>query len=98
MENLWITLAEVAMEPGDVPSGDTLGFMWITMWASSSEDFRQRLTAYLEKYKWKLLSMEETEVVDPSQDRGDTINQMIDESLRDRDAVRLGTFHSCKPN
>ena len=98
MEKVWITTAEIQVEPGDMPSGDTLGFMRITVWASSHEEFRQRLTAYLAKYKWKLLSMDKTQVVDPSLDYGDEVNQMIDETLRDQNAVRLGTYYSYKPN
>ena len=98
MENIWITTAEIGVEPGDMPSGDTLGFMKVTMWASSREDFATKLSAYLSKYKWKLLSIENTDVVDPSRDYGDEVNQMIDETLQDHIAVRLGTFYSYKPN
>lgn len=81
-----------------MPSGDTLGFMRVTMWASSEEDFTQKLETYLAEYKWKLLSMENTASVDPSTDYGDEVNQMIDETLRDRTAIRLGTYYSYKPN
>jgi hypothetical protein len=98
MEKVWITTAEVKVEPGDMPSGDTLGFMRVTMWASSREEFFQKLTKYLAKYRWELLSIEKTEVVDPSLDYGDEINQMIDETLQDQNAVRLSTFYSYKPN
>jgi hypothetical protein len=98
MENVWITTAEVQVEPGDMPSGDTLGFMRITMWASSEKDFVQKLRAYLAQYEWKLLSMENTAVVDPLADYGDEVNQMIDETLQDHNAVRLGTYYSYKPD
>jgi hypothetical protein len=64
MENIWITTAEIGVEPGDMPSGDTLGFMKVTMWASSREDFATKLNVYLSKYKWKLLSIENTDVVE----------------------------------
>jgi hypothetical protein len=56
VEKVWITTAEIAVEPGDIPSGNTLGFMKITMWASPHEEFLQRLTEYLTKYRWKLIS------------------------------------------
>jgi hypothetical protein len=98
MDKVWITTAEVRVEPGDMPSGDTLGFMRVTMWASSVEDFTHKLKAYLIKYKWELLSMEKTEEVDPSLDYGDEINRMIDETLQDQNAVRLGTYYSYKAN
>jgi len=68
------------------------------MWASSYDDFVQKLEAYLSKYRWKLLSIENTAAVDPSRDYGDEVNQMIDETLRDSNAIRLGTYYSYKPN
>jgi hypothetical protein len=91
-------MAEVRGESGDMPSGDTLGFMWVTIWATSEHDFLRKLTEYLVKYRWTLLSTEQTQVVDPSVDRGDVVNRMIDETLADTNAVRLGTFFSYKPN
>ena len=97
MENVWITTAEVRVEPGDMPSGDTLGFMRITMWASSQEDLVKKLEAYLSKYNWELLSMENTAIIDRSKDYVDEVNQMIDETLQDRNAIRLGTYYSYKP-
>jgi hypothetical protein len=42
MPAIWITNAEVRVEPGDMPSGDVLGFMKITMWASSEAEFLER--------------------------------------------------------
>jgi hypothetical protein len=96
MERVWITTAEVQVEPEDMPSGDTLGFMKVTMWAPSHEEFCRRLEAYLAKYRWKLLSIEKTEWVDPSRDYGEEANQMIEETLHDPKAVRLGTYYSYK--
>ena len=98
MENVWITTAEIQVQPEDMPSGDTLGFMRITMWASSCDDFYQKLTAYLAKYQWKLISLDKTAIVDRSFDYGDEVNQMIEETLQDQNSVRLGTYYSYKPN
>lgn len=96
MQTVWITNAEVRMEPGDMPSGQVLGFMKITMWASSEVEFLERLRAYLEKYRWELLSTEGTAQVDSSRDYGDEVNKMIDETLEDENFVRLGTYFSYK--
>jgi hypothetical protein len=98
MEEVWITTAEVRVEPGDMPSGDVLGFMKITMWASSQEEFVEKIGSYLSKYKWKLISLEKTQPVDLSLDYGDETSRMIDETLADRNAVRLGAFFSYKVN
>jgi len=98
MERVWITTAEVQVEPGDMPSGDTLGFMRVTMWALSQEDFLQKLETYLAQYNWKLLSTENTQTADFSFDYGEEVNGMIDETVQDRNAIRLGTYYSYKPN
>jgi hypothetical protein len=50
MENVWMTIAEIAVEPRDMASGNTIGFVRITMWASSREEFVQKLEAYLAEY------------------------------------------------
>ncbi len=68
------------------------------MWASSREDFFLRLRAYLAKYQWELLSVEKTQVVERSLVYGEEENQMIEETLRDQNAVRLGTYYSYKPD
>jgi hypothetical protein len=98
MQRVWITWAEVAVEPGDMPSGDTLGFMWIAMWASSEPELLNKLERYLAKYNWKLISTEKTAIADPSHDYGDEKNKMIDETLQDNNAIRLGIYYSYKSN
>jgi hypothetical protein len=98
MENIWIATVELEVEPGDMPSGDTLGFMRITMWASSRPNLLHKIEEYLFEYKWKPLSVENVAIVDPSQDYGEEVNQMIDETSQDHNAVRLGTFYSYKPD
>jgi hypothetical protein len=95
---IWITTAEVRVQPGDAASGDTLGFMRITMWAESEQDFLERVRAYLLKYQWELLSIDNTFQVDLGTDYGDEVNQMIDETYENDNFVRLGTYYSYKPD
>jgi hypothetical protein len=97
MQTVWVTTAEVRVEPGDMPSDQVLGFMKITMWASSETEFIERLRTYLARYKWELISAENTAQVDPNHDYGDELNQMIDETLANDNFIRLGTFYSYKP-
>ena len=84
---VWTTTAEVEVEPGDMPSGDTQAFKRVTMWASSHDDYVQKLGGISRQI-----------MVDPSTDYGDEVNQMFDERIQDRNAVRLGTFYSYKPD
>jgi hypothetical protein len=97
MKTIWITNAEVRVEPGDMPSGDVLGFMRITMWASSESEFLAKVRAYLDKYKWELLSTQETASVDSGRDYGDEVNKIIDEISGNENFVGLGTYYSYKP-
>lgn len=96
--NIWITTAEVAVQPGDIPSGDTLGFITVTMWAESEDDFMDRMKSYFRKYDWEVISVEDNRIADPTHDYGEEINTMIAETSLDVEAVRLGTYYSYKPN
>ncbi len=42
--------------------------------------------------------MENSTIANPSADYGDEVNKMIDETLQDRNAIRLGTYYSYKPS
>lgn len=97
MLTIWVTTAEVRVEPGDVSSGNVYGFMKIMMWASSAADFLRQVHAYLKEYKWDLLSVEAAAQVDPDRDYGDEMNEMIDEIMEDQNFVRLGTYYSYEP-
>ncbi len=90
--------AEVRVEPGDMPSGDVLGFMKIAMWASSEPEFLDKVRAYLAKYQWELMSFEKTTAIDPDRDYGDEVNQVIDEIRENENHVGLGTYYSYKPD
>jgi hypothetical protein len=98
MDEIWIATVEVEVQREDVPSGDTFGFMRITMWASSRQDFLGKLERYFSEYGWRLISVDNVELVERSKDYTDEVNQMIDETSQDHDAVRLGTFFSYKQN
>ena len=44
------------------------------------------------------MGVEMTHEADLTRDHGDEINQMIDETQQDRNAIRLGTFYSYPVN
>jgi hypothetical protein len=96
MEQIWKVIAEVLVEPGDLPSGDTKGFLIVTTWADSLETARQKLSRYLESYKWHLISIEDAHPIDETLDYGEEIDDMIARTVRDGNAIILGTFHSYK--
>jgi len=96
MEEIWKVVAEVLIEPGDMPSGATKGFLTVTTWADSLETARQKLSRYLESYKWYLISIEDAQPIDESLDYGEEIEDMIAKTENNPDAIILGTFHSYK--
>ena len=98
MLKMWMTTAEVGVNPGDMPSGCVLGFMNIAMWAPSESEFVDRVRAYLAKYQWNLLSVENTHTIEPDRDYGDEANAIIDEIRENENFVGLGTYYSYKAN
>ena len=98
MESIWITLAEISVEPGDLPSGATRAFAKITTWADSSKTVEEKLSRYLETYKWRLLSMQDAQPIDEEHDYGDEIQHMIERTRENPKAIILGRFFSYKVN
>lgn len=98
METIWLVTSEVLVEPGDLPSGSTKGFVNITTWGDSIETIREKLSRYLETFKWHLISIEKAHPIDESHDYGDVIEDMLDRTRSNPDAIILGTFHSYKEN
>lgn len=95
---MWLVTCEILVEPGDMPSGSTKGFVNVTTWADSTEAIREKLTRYLATFNWHLLSITREVPVDDSRDYGDEINDMIERASTNPQAIILGTFYSYKEN
>lgn len=98
MEKIWKVIAEILVEPGDMPSGSTKGFMTVTTWADSAQAAEGKLARYLESFKWHLIAIEDARPVDENQDYGEQIEDMINRTRSNPKAIILGTFHSYKGN
>src|SRR5437870_1125475 len=96
MGEIWKVVAEVLVEPGDMPSGSTKGFLTATTWADSLDTVTKKLSRYLESYKWHLISIEDAHPIDENQDYGEEIAEMIERTRNNQDAIILGTFFSYK--
>ncbi|UWZ81961.1 hypothetical protein [Occallatibacter riparius] len=90
-ETVWLVTAEVAMD-------GAFGFINVTLWASSSENAVERVESYLHTYDWQLLSISRVIEPDPERDQGDELNQMLEETLANRQFIRLGTYHTYPRN
>jgi hypothetical protein len=98
MQTIWLVTSEVLVEPGDLPSGSTKAFVNITTWADSVETIREKLSRYLETYKWHLISIEKAHPIDEAHDYGDEIEDMLERTKANPEAIILGRFHSYKEN
>ena len=86
------------MEPGDMPSGLTKGFMNVTTWADSAESATEKLTRYIEGFNWHVISIEDVHPIADNEEYGEQMEDMIARTRTNRNAIILGTFHSYKEN
>ena len=54
---MWLVTTEVLVEPGDIPSGSTKGFMNITTWGDSQDAVKEKISRYLQTFKWHLIAI-----------------------------------------
>ena len=98
MERIWKLVAEVLVEPGDMPSGLTKGFMNVTTWAESPDSARDKLEKYIERFNWHVISIEDARpVADDGEYVDEQMQDMIDRTRTNPNAIILGTFHGYKP-
>jgi hypothetical protein len=99
MERIWKLVIEVLVEPGDMPSGLTKGFMNVTTWADSAESARDKLDKYIERFKWHVISIEDARpIADDEQFEDESMEDMIARTRTNPNAIILGTFHGYKEN
>jgi hypothetical protein len=98
MGRIWKIVAEILVEPGDMPSGLTKGFMNVTTWAESSDSAVDKLEKYIERFNWRVISIEDARPVADNEEYVDEqMQDMIDRTRTNPNAIILGTFHGYKP-
>jgi hypothetical protein len=98
MEQLWIIVAEVLVEPGDLPCGLTKAFTNAVTWADSVEAACEKLSCYLESFKWQLLGLEMAHPISQSEQYREEVEDMIERAENNKKAIILGTFYTYKTN
>jgi hypothetical protein len=98
MERIWKLVAEVFVERGDMPSDLTKGFMNVTTWATSAESAREKLAKYIERFNWRIISVEDAHPIDDSEEYDEQMEDMIARTRTNPNAIILGTFHGYKEN
>jgi hypothetical protein len=98
METIWLVTSEILVEPGDLPSGATKAFVNVTTWADSIDSIKEKLSRYLNTHKWHLISIEKAHPIDETHDYGEEIEDMIERTRANPEAIILGKFNSYKEN
>jgi hypothetical protein len=98
MQTIWIATSEILVEPGDLPSGSTKGFANVTTWADSADMLKDKLSRYLESFKWHLISLEDAHAIEEDHIYNDELSEMIERTRNNPDAIILGRFFSYKEN
>ena len=95
---LWVITAEILVEPGDLPSGETKGFANIVIWADSPKTAQQKVTEVLKSYKWEVFGIEAVRPFDESRRYDDNILDIVDQARTNPNACIIGTVFSYRPD
>jgi hypothetical protein len=98
MDQIWKLVAEVLVEPRDMPSGLTKGFMNVTTWANSAESAREKLAEYIKRFNWHVISIEDARPVAADEQFDEELDDMVERTRTNLNAIILGTFHGYKEN
>jgi len=99
MDQIWKLVVELLVPPGDMPSGMTKGFMNVTTWADSAETARNKLGNYIERFQWRILSIEDARPIAGDEEFEDeNMADMVERTRTNPNAIILGTFHGYKEN
>jgi hypothetical protein len=96
MQRIWLIRSEILVEPGDLPSGCTKAIVNVTTWAESAKGAREKLSRYLESFRWHLISVEETHPISESEKYDEEVEDMIEKTRSNTAAIILGRFFSYK--
>ena len=97
-QQLWVITAEILVEPGDLPSGDTKGFANIVTWADSPKTAQQKVSEVLKSYRWEVLGIEATRPFHESRSYDDEVLDIVDQAKTNPNACIIGTVFSYKPD
>ena len=80
-----------------MPLGLTKGFMNVTTWADSEQSATTKLAEYIKKFNWHIISVEDVRpIADDEQYDDDQMEDMVQRTRANPDAIILGTFHGYK--
>jgi hypothetical protein len=91
---IWIGTIEISFANPDAPDVMKRAFTVILTWASSPEEFSRKSAKMLEGHGWMLLAVERANPVNSDDVFSDEVEDMLDRTRRNPDAIIYGTFHT----
>jgi len=93
---IWIGTVEISFTDSQGPSGakPKPAFTVVTTWASSSDEYAQKCRRMLEGYGWNLLGVEKAEPVPEDAEYSEEVEDMLERTRNNPNAIIYGTFHT----
>jgi hypothetical protein len=92
--HIWIGTIEVYYAHPETPSVWEPAFTTVTTWACNSEEFSQKCTRMLASHGWKLLGVEQANPVSDDDEFGEDVEDMLERTKSNPNAIIYGTFHT----
>ncbi len=97
MQELWVVTAEIVVERGDLPSGNTNAFVNVVTWADSPSRVTQKVRQCLESYGWSLVGIEDAHPFDEARIYGDKVLDTVEQAKSNPQACIMVEAFSYKP-
>ena len=91
---IWIGTVEINVTSSESPDAMKRAFTVITTWAGSYDEFARKCRQMVEGYGWKLLGVERASPVPDDRIFSNEVEDMLERTRENRDAIVHGTFHS----
>jgi hypothetical protein len=92
--DIWIGTIEISWSDEKTPTVFQPAFTVVTTWATSREEFREKCVRMLESYGWKLLDVEQANPVPNEAEFTEDVEDMLERTRTNPNAIIYGTFHS----
>jgi hypothetical protein len=94
LPDIWIGIIEINWTNETTPNVFKPAFTVVTTWASSPEEFREKCTQMLESYGWKLVEVDRANPVPENAVFSEGVEDMLERTRSNPNAIIYGTFHS----
>ena len=91
---IWIGTIEISWNDEKAPDVFRPAFTVVTTWATSPEEFREKCIRMLKSYGWNLLGVERSNPVPEQGEFSEEVEDMLERTRGNPNAIIYGTFHS----